>query len=112
MVDLYLGVSIAYLLVAEQTGLLGLAAYALVLATTLGWAAGHARRALHNTALAPAWLGAHAALLAALVISIFDHYFVHLDFHPLQTLFWLVLGLALAATRLASLPAGDAALNA
>ena len=110
-VDLYLGVSSAYLLMAEQTGLLGLAAFALVLATTLGWAAGHARRALHNTALAPAWLGAHAALVAALVISIFDHYFVHLDFHPLQTLFWLVLGLALAATRLASLPAGHAALN-
>jgi len=50
--------------------------------------------------------------VAALVISIFDHYFVHLDFHPLQTLFWLVLGLALAATRLASLPEGDAALSA
>ena len=97
---------------AEQTGLLGLAAFALVLATTLGWGATHARNALRSAALAPAWLGAHAALLAALVIGIFDHYFVHLEFHPLQTLFWLVLGLALSTTRLASLPDGHAALNA
>ena len=111
-VDLYLGVSSAYLLMAEQTGLLGLAAFALVLATTLGWGATHARTALRSAALAPAWLGAHAALVAALVIGIFDHYFVHLEFHPLQTLFWLVLGLALATTRLASLPDGHAALNA
>lgn len=111
-VDLYLGVSSAYLLTAEQTGLLGLAAFAMVLATTLGWGATHARNALRSAALAPAWLGAHAALVAALVIGIFDHYFVHLEFHPLQTLFWLVLGLALATTRLASLPDGHAALNA
>ncbi len=50
--------------------------------------------------LEPLWWGLHAGILGALVGGIFDHYFFNLDFHHSVTLFWLVVGLATAATRI------------
>jgi hypothetical protein len=46
------------------------------------------------------WLGLHAALVGALVAGVFDHYLFNMDFHHAVTIFWLVLGLAVASTRL------------
>jgi hypothetical protein len=54
------------------------------------------------------WLGAHAGLVAALVVGVVDHYFFELSFQPAGSLFWIFVGLCLAASRLASgLPAGQ-----
>jgi hypothetical protein len=47
------------------------------------------------------WWGLHAALAGALVGGIFDHYFFNLDFHHSVVFFWLFVGLAASATRLA-----------
>jgi O-antigen ligase len=100
-IDLYLGVSNVYLLIAEEMGLIGLAAF-LILVSVLFALAWRARRAaLADARLEPLWLGLHAALAGALVGGLFDHYFFNLDFHHAITLFWLVFGLAAAATRLA-----------
>ena len=49
------------------------------------------------------WLGLHAAVIGGLVAGIFDHYLFNIDFHHAVALFWLVLGLAVAATRGADL---------
>ena len=46
------------------------------------------------------WWGLNAAIVGALVGGIVDHYFFNLDFHHSVTLFWLVIGLAAAATRI------------
>ena len=46
------------------------------------------------------WLGLHAALVGALVAGVFDHYLFNMDFHHAVTIFWMVLGLAVASTRL------------
>ena len=100
-VDIYLGVSSAYLLLAEQMGLVGLGFFVLAISVVLGWGLQHRRAALSDSALAAGWLGVHAALIAALVIGLLDHYFVNLEFQAAQTFFWLLVGLALAATRLA-----------
>ncbi len=100
-VDIYLGVSSAYLLLAEQMGVVGLAAFMISIAVVLGWSMQHRRAALSDPDLAPQWLGIHAALIAALVIGLLDHYFVNLEFQAAQTFFWLLVGMALAATRLA-----------
>ena len=100
-VDIYLGVSSAYLLLAEQMGVVGLAAFMISIAVVLGWSLQHRRAALSDPGLAPLWLGIHAALIAALVIGLLDHYFVNLEFQAAQTFFWLLVGMALAATRLA-----------
>ncbi len=100
-VDIYLGVSSAYLLLAEQTGLVGLFFFMSAIAVVLGWGLRHHSAALSDSSLSPNWLGIHAALLAALVIGLLDHYFVNLAFQAAQTFFWLLVGLSLASTRLA-----------
>ena len=49
------------------------------------------------------WLGAHAGLVAALAVGVVDHYFFQMSFQSAGTLFWLYVGLCLAATRLSGL---------
>jgi hypothetical protein len=105
-IDIYLGVSSAYLLIAEQMGLVGLAAFGLVMGVVLAWAFSQ-RRAVDaagergQAGLPAQWLGLLAGLLAALVVGVLDHYFFQLSFQSAGTLFWLFVGLLLAATRIA-----------
>jgi len=99
-IDIYLGVSNAYLSIAQQMGFAGLAVLILVLLVVFGWAYDHRRVASADSQLEPLFWGLHAALIAALTVGMGDHYFVNLDFQPAQTLFWMVIGLGLSATRL------------
>ena len=108
-IDIYLGVSSAYLLMAEQMGLVGVAAFALILLVIFGWAF-RQRRAVYAVDVTPGgvdasalWLGAHAGLVAALAVGVVDHYFFQMSFQSAGTLFWLYVGLCLAATRLSGL---------
>lgn len=100
-IDIYLGVSNAYLLMAEKMGLFGLLVFLAVIGVVYGWAFRHRRQVYANEALTPLWLGAHAGLAAALVVGLVDHYFFNLAFQPAGTIFWIFVGLCLAATRLA-----------
>lgn len=100
-IDLYLGVSNAYLLIASKTGLVGLALFGLVMGVVFGWAWRNRAEVYAHPELTAHWLGLHAALVAALVVGVVDHYFFNLDFQAAGTLFWMTLGLALTATRLA-----------
>lgn len=102
-IDIYLGVSNAYLTIAEEMGFVGLLVFLIAIGVVWRWAYVHRRAALRDSSLADTWLGIHAGLVAVLVVGLFDHYFVNLDFHPAQTVFWIFVGLALAATRLAML---------
>ncbi|MBI2975563.1 MAG: hypothetical protein HYY33_01275, partial [Chloroflexi bacterium] len=72
----------------------------LALAAVFGWAFDRRKLAYADPVLEPLYLGTHAAIVAALVVGIGDHYFVNLDFQPAQTIFWMMIGLALSATRL------------
>ncbi len=98
-IDTYIGVSNVYLLIAEQMGVLGLLAFAVLVAAFLGrfWRDRRLARSLAD--LEPLWWGLHAGIIGALVGGVFDHYFFNLDFHHSVTLFWLVLGLATAAVE-------------
>lgn len=114
-IDIYLGVSSAYLLLAEQMGLVGLTAFGLVVAVVFGWAF-RQRRAVYavdtgatGVDVIALWLGAHAALAAALAVGVVDHYFFEMSFQSAGTMFWLMVGLCLAATRLASAARANAA---
>ncbi len=106
-IDIYLGVSSAYLLIAEQMGLVGLAAFLLAIGTVLVWAF-RQRHVIYaagdsgDTGLPAQWLGLLAGLIAALAVGVVDHYFFRLSFQAAGTLFWLYVGLLLAATRLGS----------
>jgi O-antigen ligase len=106
-IDVYLGVANVYLTIAQQMGLLGLTAFAVLIATIFGYAflnrdyfRGHQR----GSAI---WLGLHAALLGGLAVGIFDHYLFNIEFHHAVTIFWFLVGLAVAATRLGSQPAAE-----
>ena len=100
-IDTYIGVSNVYLLIAEEMGLVGLAAFLIIMGlffyhVTLAWFAGIAR----DPFLAPILLGLAGALLGAMIGGLTDHYFFNLSFPHSVALFWMYAGLAMAAVRL------------
>ncbi len=99
-IDLYIGVSSVYLLMAEFMGLVGLGAF---LSTMVAFFVLTARavRALQGDArVEPLLLGATSAIVGAMVGGIFDHYFFNITFPHSVALFWLFVGVAVAAARI------------
>jgi O-antigen ligase len=100
-IDLYIGVSNVYLMIAEQTGLIGLALFLLVMGVvfrTLWRAWRNMVRPEHEATL----LGFAAALVGIMVGGLLDHYFFNLDFPHSISLFWIYVGLAVTTARFAS----------
>jgi len=87
-------------------GLVGLAAFLIVMLALFLSAWRVRKRVRARSDLEPIWWGYHTALAGALVGGVFDHYFFNLDFHHSVTLFWLFVGLAAASTRLAKHDSG------
>jgi hypothetical protein len=102
-VGTFVGVSSIYLLVGEQTGLLGLGIFLLTL-LAIGLAGLRAAimapdpegRALAGTLLAP--------FVGAVLVGNLDHYFMNPAFPHMVALFWLYAGLLAASARLAASP--------
>ncbi len=99
-IDIYLGVANVYLTIAEVMGLVGLLAFFAVIGTVFAYAFFNRRIFKENDQLDAVWLGLHAALVGGLVAGVFDHYLFNLEFHHAVTAFWLLVGMATAATRL------------
>jgi O-antigen ligase len=108
-IDLYLGVASVYLTIGQQMGFLGLLAFAAVFLTVFGYAFFNRQIFKGNERMDPIWLGLHAAVVGGLVAGIFDHYLFNIDFHHAVTVFWFLVGLAVAATRLGSVNPGQGA---
>lgn len=98
-VDLYIGVSSMYLLIAQQMGVLGLVAFLAVIATLLIGAMRAWPTVVEHERAAAVYFGAHGAVLAALFSGIFDHYFFNIDFHNSVMLLWLMIALAVSSQR-------------
>ena len=96
-----------YLFIAEQMGLVGLASFLIVVAVLFARFWRTRELAATVPELEPLWWGLHAGLIGALAGGIVDHYFFNLDFHHSVTLFWLVVGLATAATEMIRQPVGE-----
>jgi O-antigen ligase len=99
-IDTYVGVSNVYLLIAEQMGLIGLAGFLVIVVVLFVRFWCTRLLAAEEAELEPLWWGLHAGIFGALVGGFFDHYFFNLDFIHSVTLFWLVIGLATAATEI------------
>ena len=99
-INLYTDVASMYLIMANQIGLVGVGIYALAIAAIFvyGWRA--RRYSVTIPELEAIHLGYHAALLTALINATADLYFFRLDFQASITIFWLVVALALASSRL------------
>jgi hypothetical protein len=97
--DVTAGVSSVYLLVGEQTGLLGLLAFLSVLGATW-WTGLRGFRHVQD----PLLQGLHGAFLAAFSAAVFagllDHYFANQAFPHAVALFWLYGAALVAAARL------------
>jgi hypothetical protein len=94
-IDLYLGVSMLYLIIAENMGLVGLALFVVVMIgyfvlMAQGWRQGF------SPALEAILLGLASAVLGALVSGFFDHYWFNMTYPHMTVLFWLYMGLATA----------------
>ncbi len=100
-IDLYLGVSNLYLLIAEQMGLVGLLIFLVVVGTYFVVTYRAWRQTSPGSAIEGHLLAYQAALVGALVGGVFDHFFFNINFVHLVALFWLVMGLGVAAARLA-----------
>jgi len=80
--------------------LLGLTSFLAVIAVFLVGFWRNRKVVARDAELEPTWWGLHAGIIGALIGGIVDHYFFNLDFHNSVTLFWLVIGLAAAATQI------------
>lgn len=98
-IDLYIGVSNLYLMIAEQVGLIGLAAFLLTMMLFFGHLVQAWRRGLPER-----WesvvLGLGGAIAGGLVAGMFDHYLFNLAYPHMTSLFWLYIGLVMASLRL------------
>jgi O-antigen ligase len=98
--SLYIGVSNVYLLIAEEMGLIGLAAFLLVIVlffrqAWLAWPG-----VAQHVGQEAIFLGLVASVAGILVGGLLDHYFFNLAFPHSVAIFWLYLGLAMVAVRL------------
>ncbi len=98
-IDLYLGVSNVYLLIAEEMGLIGLGSFLLIMGVFFAYVWRAWRRLESDSDAEPLLLGLAVALLGALAGGFLDHYFFNLDFPHSVVLFWMYAGLAVVAIK-------------
>jgi O-antigen ligase len=99
-IDLYLGVSMLYLIIAENMGIVGLLAFLAIMAgffvvVLAAWRTGLPER---EEAIL---LGLAGAVLGALVSGVFDHYWFNLTYPHMTVLLWLYVGLGTATALMA-----------
>jgi polysaccharide biosynthesis protein PslJ len=101
-ISLYIGVSNVYMLIAEEMGLIGLGVFLLILFLFFRavWRVWPAVREVEG--LEAILLGLTAALIGILLGGVFDHYFFNLDFPHSIAIFWIYLGLAMAALQIST----------
>jgi hypothetical protein len=103
-IDVTAGVSSVYLLVAEQTGLIGLSVFAIALGVTW-WTGVRGLTGVTDQRLQGIRAALLAALSGALVAGLLDHYFANQAFPHAVALFWLyAAGLVVASRGLAGSP--------
>jgi hypothetical protein len=89
-----------YLIMANQIGLLGVGVYLLAIGGVFAYGMASWRHVRGDPQLAAIHLGYHAALLTAMVNGVADHYSFRMDFQGSIMLYWIVVALALASSRL------------
>ncbi len=100
-IDIYTDAASMYLIMANEIGLVGVGMFAATMLGVFAYGLRAWRAVQDNTELRSILLGYHAALIAALLNATADLYFFRLDFQASITLFWLMVALALASSRLA-----------
>lgn len=100
-IDVYVGVSSVYLLLAQQMGLVGVGLYVLIGLVYVAIVYLSLRRLPSGHRLEAPLLGYGLALLGAMVGGVFDHFYFNLTFIHIAALYWLFMGLGMAAVLMA-----------
>lgn len=98
-IDIYLGVSSLYLLIAEEMGLVGLGVFLVIMAIFFRYTWRSWKSMVDDPRLEAILLGLQTAVVGGLIGGILDHYLF--SFPHAVALFWLYIGLAVVAARLA-----------
>jgi hypothetical protein len=100
-IDVYVGVSSVYLLLAQQMGLIGAGLYAIISLAYLVIILLTLRRLPAGYPLETPLLAYGLAILGAMVGGLFDHFYFNLTFIHIVALYWLTMGLGMSAVLLA-----------
>jgi len=100
-IDVYVGVSSVYLLLAQQMGLVGAGLYGLIGLIYLAVIVFTLRRLPTGHPLETPLLAYGLAILGAMVGGVFDHFYFNLTFIHIAILYWLTMGLGMVAVLLA-----------
>lgn len=106
-IDLYIGVSNVYLLIAEQMGLIGLAAFLIAVVVFFVNFFRTVRSKLSDARREALLLGLGGAIAGVLVSGLLDHYLFNLAYPHMVSLFWIYVGLAVAAILMERVAALD-----
>lgn len=107
-IDLYIGVSSLYLLMAEEMGLVGLGIFLVTIAFFLNALLQGLRLPIRDAEYDPIILGILGAMVGLLVGGVFDHYLFNLTYPHMTALLWIVVGLGMKAVVLAQETAAQA----
>lgn len=105
-IDIYVGVSNVYLLVAQQMGVIGAGLYLVIGLAFLMLAFTTWRGMDRGHRLEGSLLAYGGAIAGAMVGGLFDHFYFNLTFIHIVALYWLVMGLGTGAALLARAQAG------
>ncbi|MEZ4558521.1 MAG: O-antigen ligase family protein [Caldilineaceae bacterium] len=94
-IDIYLGVSMLYLIIAQNMGIIGLVLFVGVMIGFFVMFFGAWRRGF-EPGLEAILLGYGGAVLGVLVSGVFDHYWFNMTYPHMTVLLWLYLGMATA----------------
>lgn len=100
-IDLYIGVSSLYLLMAEEMGLVGLGVFLITMGVFLNALLHSLRSPVRDPELDPVILGIFGAMIGLLVGGVFDHYLFNLTYPHMTALLWIVVGVGMKAVELA-----------
>ena len=103
--DIYLGVSMLYLIIAENMGVIGLSMFVAVMIGFFVMALRAWRQGM-SVRMEALLLGYMGAILGALVSGIFDHYWFNMTYPHMTVLFWLYVGSATAVILITRHPVG------
>lgn len=99
-IDVYVGVSSVYLLLAQQIGLVGVGLYLLISLTYLVFIFTTLYRLPNGDRLEGPLMAYGLAILGAMVGGVFDHFYFNLTFIHIAALFWLTMGLGMKVVML------------
>lgn len=99
-IDIYVGVSSVYLLLAQQVGLIGAGLYLVIGLVYLGLIFAAGRRIPAGHRLETPLLAYGLAIFGAMISGLFDHFYFNLTFIHIASLYWLVMGLGMVTILL------------